>query len=48
MDASYTRHVPGPRSRAATTVREHMRRPSGSSPYDRPTIKVRSHPRRGT
>ncbi|MFI7744635.1 hypothetical protein [Kocuria rhizosphaericola] len=48
MDASYTRHITGPRSRAATTVREHMRRPAGSSPYTQPTIKVRAHPRRGT
>ncbi len=36
MDASYTHHVPQPRSRAATTVREHKRRPAGSSPL-RPT-----------
>jgi hypothetical protein len=48
MDASYTHHVPGPRSRAATTVREHKRRPAGSSPYAPPTITVRAHPRRGT
>ncbi|MEX5255082.1 hypothetical protein [Kocuria arenosa] len=48
MDASYTRLITGPRSRAATTVREHMRRPAGSSPYAQPTIKVRAHPRRGT
>jgi len=48
MDASYTHHVPGPRSRAATTGREHKRRPAGSSPYAPPTITVRAHPRRGT
>lgn len=48
MDTSYTHHPAGPRSRRATTVREHKRRPVGSSPYAQPTITVRAHPRRGT
>lgn len=48
MESSYTRHRPGPRSRAATTVREHLRRAQGASKSEPPTIPVRSHPRRGT
>ena len=48
MESSYTRHRAGPRSRAATTVREHLRRAPGTSKSEPPTIPVRSHPRRGT
>lgn len=48
VHTSYTHHLTGPRSRRATTVREHQRRPTGSSPDAQPSITVRAHPRRGT
>lgn len=48
LDESYTRHVPGPRTRAAALVREHKRRRAGAGPEEAPTITVRGHLRRGT
>lgn len=48
LEESYTRHMPGPRSRASALVREHKRRRAGAGPEEAPTITVRSHPRRGT
>ncbi|MGQ1798068.1 hypothetical protein ACT4S5_13160 [Kocuria oceani] len=48
LDAAYTRHTPGARSRSATVVREHKRRAPGTAADAAPTITVRSHPRRGT
>ncbi|MEX5300613.1 hypothetical protein [Kocuria sabuli] len=48
LDRSYARHTPGPRSRAATTVREFMRRAPGTAKNAEKTVKVQSHHRKGT
>lgn len=48
LEESYTRHVPGARTRAAALVREHRRRRAGAGPEEAPTITVRGHLRRGT
>lgn len=47
LDSSYARHTPGPRSRAATTVREFMRRAPGTPQNAPKTVKVQSHYRQG-
>lgn len=48
LEESYTRHVPGPRSRASALVREHKRRRAEAGPEEAPTITVRSHLRLST
>ncbi|GGG64526.1 hypothetical protein GCM10011374_30200 [Kocuria dechangensis] len=48
MESSYTRQVEGPRSRAATTVREFYRRAPGPARSAAKTVKVSSRRRKGT